>query len=499
LEKQYATYHGILKNAVEGKVVTRFPPEPSGYLHIGHCKAALLNYHYAKIYKGHMIFRFDDTNPTKEKDEYVESILEDVKALGITWEKLSYTSDYFDYLLDKLRDMIARGLAYCDNTSVEEMRDQRTKKIESKCRNASVEDNLKIYDLIRKGDADDYCIRAKIDMQNNNGCLRDPVMARTSRTSHHRTGTKYVLYPTYDFACPMIDSYEGVTHVLRTNEYADRIPQYKWVLKAFDLPELEIYEYSRLNLEYTVLSKRKLTWFVDTGKVEGWDDPRFPTFRGCMRKGIRVETLTEFMLEQGPSKRANLMEWEKIWAINKRIIDPICPRYAAVSLNKASKIIVTNGPKEPEAITVMNNKLNAALGERPVWQSNELLVEFDDADQLVVVGEKITLMNWGNFQIHTKEIQPDGSYLITAEYLPEDKDFKKTKKITWLANNTNLLVANLYEFDQLIKTPKVEENDNFEDLVNVNSVFVNQIYIDSHVRTLSRGNDCYNFRSIFAN
>ena len=446
-----------------------------------------------------MIFRFDDTNPTKEKDEYVESILEDVKALGITWEKLSYTSDYFDYLLDKLRDMIARGLAYCDNTSVEEMRDQRTKKIESKCRNASVEDNLKIYDLIRKGDADDYCIRAKIDMQNNNGCLRDPVMARTSRTSHHRTGTKYVLYPTYDFACPMIDSYEGVTHVLRTNEYADRIPQYKWVLKAFDLPELEIYEYSRLNLEYTVLSKRKLTWFVDTGKVEGWDDPRFPTFRGCMRKGIRVETLTEFMLEQGPSKRANLMEWEKIWAINKRIIDPICPRYAAVSVNKASKIIVTNGPKEPEAITVMNNKLNAALGERPVWQSNELLVEFDDADQLVVVGEKITLMNWGNFQIHKKEIQPDGSYLITAEYLPEDKDFKKTKKITWLANNTNLLVANLYEFDQLIKTPKVEENDKFEDLVNVNSVFVNQIYIDSHVRTLSRGNYCFNFRSIFAN
>ena len=173
---------------------------------------------------------------------------------------------------------------------------------------------------------------------------------------------------------------------MRTNEYADRIPQFKWVLKACGLPDLEIYEYSRLNLEHTVLSKRKLTWFVDTGKVEGWDDPRFPTLRGCLRKGIRVETLIEFMLEQGPSKRANLMEWEKIWAINKRIIDPICPRYSAVSVEKASKIIVTNVSKEPEVMTVANNKLNPALGERPQWKSNELLIEFDDADQLVVVG-----------------------------------------------------------------------------------------------------------------
>jgi glutamyl-tRNA synthetase len=498
LEKQYATYHGILKNAVEGKVVTRFPPEPSGYLHIGHCKAALLNYHYAKMYKGYMIFRFDDTNPTKEKDEYVQSILEDVKALGITWEKLTYTSDYFDYLLEKLKELITKGKAYCDNTPVEEMREQRTKKIESKCRNTSVEENLKIYEQVKKGDADEYCIRAKIDMQNNNGCLRDPVLARVSRIPHHRTGTKYLLYPTYDFACPLIDSYEGVTHVLRTNEYADRIPQYKWVLKAFDLPELEIYEYSRLNLEYTVLSKRKLTWFVDSGKVEGWDDPRFPTFRACVRKGIRVETLTEFMMEQGPSKRSNLMEWEKIWAINKRIIDPICPRYVAVSVNKASRIIVTNGPKEPEVITIPNNKLNLELGERPLWKSNELLVEFDDADQLIVVGEKITLMNWGNFMINTKELQQDGSYLITAEYLPEDKDFKKTKKITWLADKTNLLVANLVEFDHLIKTPKVEENDKFEDLVNENSIFRNKIYTDSHVRTLPKGMNFINFRSIFA-
>ncbi len=189
------------------------------------------------------------------------------------------------------------------------MREERTKKIDSACRNQTVEQNLELFDKLLAGEADDYCVRAKIGMQNNNGCMRDPVMARSSKVPHHRTGTKYKCYPTYDFACPIVDSLEGVTHVLRTNEYADRIPQYYWVLGALGWPKLEIYEYSRLNLEYTCLSKRKLTWFVDSNRVEGWNDPRFPTLRGVLRKGIRVETLIEFMLEQGPSKRANLMEW----------------------------------------------------------------------------------------------------------------------------------------------------------------------------------------------
>eukprot|EP00919_Chromeraceae_sp_WS-2016_P021802 GHVR01051714.1.p1 GENE.GHVR01051714.1~~GHVR01051714.1.p1 ORF type:complete len:217 (-),score=11.37 GHVR01051714.1:1399-2049(-) len=215
------------------------------------------------------------------------------------------------------------------------------------------------------------------------------------------------------------------------------------MLKALNLKDMEIFEYSRLNLEYTILSKRKLGWFVDTKRVEGWNDPRFPTVRGCLRKGIRVETLIEFMLEQGPSKRSNLMEWEKIWAINKRIIDPICPRYCAVSVEKASRIIITNVSKEPEAVTVLMNKLNPALGERPLWKSNGLLIEFADAETLVEVGKKITLMNWGNFMIQTKDLQEDGSYKMTAEYLSEDKDFKSTKKITWLADNTNLQIANL--------------------------------------------------------
>lgn len=435
--------------------------------------------------------RFDDTNPTKEKNEFVESILEDVKTLGITYSKLTYTSDYFDQLFELLRGLIQKDLAYCDNTPVEQMREERTKKIESACRSNSIEKNLEIFDLLLAGKADEYCVRAKIDMKSNNGCMRDPVMARASSIPHHRTGTKYKAYPTYDFACPAVDSIEGVTHVLRTNEYADRIPQYQWVLKALGWAPLEIYEYSRLNLEYTVLSKRKLTWFVNEGHVEGWNDPRFPTLRGVLRKGIRVETLIEFMLEQGPSKRSNLMEWEKLWAINKRIIDPVCPRYSAVSVEKASRLTVVNGPEQPIATSVEMSKLNKDLGLRPLWKSKNLLIEFDDADTICNVGEKVTFMNWGNFNILTKELQADGSYNLTAEYLPEDVDFKKTKKITWLADGTNLLVVNLVEYDHLIKVPKIEEDQNFDDAINPKSKFVTKAYVDSGVRLLNHSTTAF--------
>lgn len=432
-----------------------------------------------------MILRFDDTNPTKEKNEYVESIIEDLKTLNIKYAKLTYTSDYFDKIFELLRELISKNLAYLDNTPVEKMREERTKKIDSVCRNFTVEQNLEIYNKLLAGEADDYCVRAKMGMQNDNGCMRDPVLARSSKVPHHRTGTKYKVYPTYDFACPIVDSLEGVTHVLRTNEYADRIPQYFWILGALGWPRLEIYEYSRLNLEHTCLSKRKLTWFVDTERVEGWNDPRFPTLRGVLRKGIRVETLIEFMLEQGPSKRANLMEWEKLWAINKRIIDPICPRFNAVTVEKACRLTIVNGPEQPVATTVEMSKLNKALGLRPLWRTKNLLIEFEDAETILKVGEKVTLMNWGNVLIHTKEQQPDGSYSLTGEYLPEDLDFKTTKKITWLADGTNLIIANLIEYDHLIKVAKVDEEMNFEDIVNVNSKFVTHAYVDSGLKLLS--------------
>ena len=229
LGKQYAQYKNVLKDAREGEVVTRFPPEPSGYLHIGHIKAALLNYHYAKMYKGKMILRFDDTNPSKEKDEFVQSIMEDLKTLRIYPDKITHTSDYFDYLQTVMEKLIKEGRCYCDDTPVEKMRMERDTGVESVNRNKTPEENLKIFKEILEGTALTWCVRGKCNMQNKNKCMRDPVFYRINiKFEHHRTGTKYKAYPTYDFACPIVDSIEGVTHCLRTNEYSDRIEMYKW-------------------------------------------------------------------------------------------------------------------------------------------------------------------------------------------------------------------------------------------------------------------------------
>lgn len=205
---------------------------------------------------------------------------------------------------------------------------------------------MQLFEKMIKGEADSYVLRGKINYKDKNGTMRDPVFFRTIKQAHHRTGTKFSLYPTYDFACPVIDSLEGVTHAMRSNEYTDRVPQYHWILKNLEMRDVEIFQFSRLNFEYALLSKRKLQFLVDNKKVSGWDDPRFATFRGVLRKGLRVETLIEFMLEQGPSTKNTLMEWDKLWAINKGYIDNICPRYSAVSVEKACDIFIENGPKE---------------------------------------------------------------------------------------------------------------------------------------------------------
>lgn len=222
------------------------------------------------------------------------------------------------------------------------------KLVENQYRTTTPEENLKIFRAMCTGpteeikNADDYCLRAKIDMKHANGSLRDPVLYRVNVKPHHRTGTKYRCYPTYDFCCPLVDSKEGVTHAMRSNEYSDRIPQYNWILKTCKVRPVTIFEFSRLNLQYTLLSKRKLQEFVDKEVVEGWADPRFPTVKGILRKGMTVEALTEFMLAQGPSKNTNLMEWDKIWSINKSIIDPNCGRYSALTAKNVSTVEVVN-------------------------------------------------------------------------------------------------------------------------------------------------------------
>ena len=293
-----------LPGAEEGNLIVRFPPEASGFLHVGHAKAALLNNYYKEAFKGKLIMRFDDTNPAKEKEEYEEVILEDLKLLQVKYDHFSRTSDHFETILMYCEKLLKEGKAYVDNTDAETMKAEREAKQNSKNRDNSVQQNLKMWDEMKRAtDVGVKCaVRAKMDMQSPNGCLRDPTIYRCKPEPHPATGTKYKVYPTYDFACPIVDSVEGVTHSLRTTEYMDRDDQFFWFIDALGLRKPHIWAYARLNLTNTVMSKRKLTWLVDEGIVEGWEDPRLPTVRGVLRRGLTVEALKQFIIAQGSSR-----------------------------------------------------------------------------------------------------------------------------------------------------------------------------------------------------
>lgn len=488
-------YEGKLPNAEMGKVVTRFPPEPSGYLHIGHAKAAVLNDYYAKYYKGRLIIRFDDTNPKKEKEEFEDSILADLKLLDIhPTGKVTHTSDYFDLIEEKCEQLIRDGIFYCDDTPLETMRAERGEGIESKCRNNPVDENLRRWQEMKKGTPEgiNNCVRAKIDMCSKNKCMRDPVMYRcVVDTPHHVHGTKYKVYPMYDFACPIVDSIEGVTHAMRTNEYADRIPQYEWVIKTLNLRPVIIYEFSRLNLIHTVLSKRKLTWLVETGVVEGWDDPRFPTVRGIIRRGLEVDALKDFLFEQGPSKNANLMEWDKIWTKNKQILDPKVPRFMGVDKECGIPVVLTNGPEKPEQRKRDWHPKNPAVGTGMTAYSSNLLLEKEDAEASKE-GEEVTLMRWCNAII--EKIERSGSDIKCIKMkLNPDGDFKKTeRKLHWVSVAPEFAPVDvlLREYDNLIIKAKPEEDDKMEDIINRDSLFETVAAVESGITMLNVGDKC---------
>ncbi|XP_056692686.1 glutamate--tRNA ligase, cytoplasmic isoform X2 [Spinacia oleracea] len=289
-----------LPNAEMGKVCLRFAPEPNGGLHLGHSKAVLLNKYFVDKYEGRLIVRMDDTNPTKESTEFVDGILKDLKSLGICYDTLTYTSNYFDQLKDMAERLISEGKAYVDDTPVDQMRFERDKGIESKCRNNNVSENLELWkEMIAGSDRGVMCcVRGKLDFQNKNKCLRDPVYYRCNPVLHHRVGSKYKLYPTYDFAGPFVDNTEGITHVLWSNEYSDRDDQYHLIQEDMGFKKVYFYEFSRLSMVYTLMSKRKHLWFVQNGRVDGWDDPRLPTIQGMVRRGLKIEALIQFILEQ---------------------------------------------------------------------------------------------------------------------------------------------------------------------------------------------------------
>ncbi|KAI3445504.1 hypothetical protein Pfo_002169 [Paulownia fortunei] len=478
-----------LPDAEVGKVKLRFAPEPSGYLHIGHSKAALLNQYFADRYKGQLIVRFDDTNPDKESSEFVDNLLKDIETLGIKYNAVTYTSDYFPQLMEMAEKLIREGKAYVDDTPREKMQHERMEGIESRCRSFSIEENLNLWKEMIAGSERGLmcCLRGKLDMQDLNKSLRDPVYYRCNLTPHHRIGSKYKLYPTYDFCCPFVDALEGITHALRSSEYHDRNDQYYRIQKDMGFRKVHIYEFSRLNMVYTLLSKRKLLWFVQNGKVEGWDDPRFPTVQGIVRRGLKIEALIQFILEQGASKNLNLMEWDKLWAINKKIIDPVCPRHTAVIEERRALLILTDGPKDPFVRILAKHKKYEGAGEKAVTYSNRLWIDYADAES-ISVNEEVTLKDWGNAIV--KEIKKDENGIVTqlVGVLHLEGNVKKTKlKLTWLPDSSELVRLSLVDFDYLITKKKLEEDEDFIDVVNPCTRTETLALGESDMRNLKRG------------
>ena len=472
-----------LEGAIAGRVVTRFPPEPSGYLHIGHAKAVLLNDYYARRYRGRLICRFDDTNPSKEKEEFQASIIEDLAKLGVKPDLIVFTSDYFHTIQGYAEYMIQNGTAYMDDTPQEQMKEERMQRQNSKHRNQTPEEAMKIFKDMCSGSEEGgkWCLRAKINMQSVNGTMRDPVLFRQNLTPHHRTGSTFKAYPTYDLACPIVDSLEGVTHALRTTEYNDRDEQYQWIQVALKIRRTRIHGFARINFTNTVMSKRKLTWFVDSGHVTGWDDPRFPTVRGVVRRGIDITALRNFMYSQGASRRVVTMEWSKFWAENKKEIDKYARRFMAIDKQQHVKLTITDGPDAStnSFLTTDCHPKDPALGKRVIRLAKEVLLETVDAET-IELGESIVLIRWGVFKVTKVE----GG--LEAVFVPDGvfKDVKK--KFSWLADVSTNTKCVLTEFDNLLTKDRLEEEDNFEDYINPNTIAETEVVGDALLKTLQQ-------------
>lgn len=493
-KKQGANYNIGLKDTQNG-IVTRFPPEPSGYLHIGHAKAACLNDFFAHKYvgedgnviKGKLILRFDDTNPELEKEEFQDAIKVDLARLDIIPDETTFTSDYFQVLYEYCVQMIKSGFAYADDTEQETMKKERWDGIASARRNMSVEDSLARFEEMKTGSEEGqrWVIRAKISVDSSNRALRDPTIYRVNVTPHHRTGTTWKIYPIYHFAVPIVDSIEGVTHALRTIEYRDWNAMYEWTLKVLKLRKVHIWDFSRLNFIRTLLSKRKLKYLVEKGAVSGWDDPRFPTVRGILRRGLTVPALHEFMISQGPSKNITLMDWTILWTMNKRMIDPVAPRHTAIATKKAVTCHVKGAKDEPYSEDRPKHPKNAAVGIKTVFFSDSILIEQDDA-KTFTQDEEITLMTWGNAFV--RSVVHDGDDVTQIELeLHLEGDFKKTeKKVTWLSKHQKLVDVVLVEYDYLLKEDKLpelaeEDKGGWEKFLTLETEFKTEAVADCNV------------------
>ncbi len=490
-----------LESGKHKEIITRFPPEPNGYLHIGHAKAICLNFELADEFNGKTNLRFDDTNPLKEDTEYVESIKEDVKWLGFQWEGLYFASDYFEEMYNRAIVLIKKGKAYvCDLTS-DEIREYRGTLTEpgkeSPYRNRTVEENLDLFKRMRNGEFEEgeRVLRAKIDMASPNLNMRDPVIYRIAHASHHNTGDKWCIYPMYDFAHPLEDAIEGITHSICTLEFEDHRPLYDWFVKECEMEhQPQQIEFARLNLTNTVMSKRKLKQLVDKGFVDSWDDPRMPTISGLRRRGYTPEAIRNFARAIGVSKNNSVVDIQMLEHFIREDLKLRAPRTMAIL--RPLKVVITNYPEgQVEMLEAENNPENPEMGVRMIPFSREIYVEQEDFMEnppkkyyRLFPGNEVRLKH--AYFIRCNEVIKDeqGNVIeLRCTYDPETKSgtgFKGRKvkgTIHWV-EASSALPAEFRLYDALISEEEETEEKSFLDCINPNSLEILQGFIEENMK-----------------
>ena len=471
-------------------VHTRFPPEPNGYLHIGHAKSICLNFGIARDYQGQCNLRFDDTNPAKEDIEFVESIKQDVQWLGFQWNgEICYSSDYFDKLHGYAIELIEKGLAYVDELSPEQMREYRGTLTapgkNSPFRDRSVEENLALFAKMKSGEMAEgsACLRAKIDMASPFMVMRDPVIYRIKFAHHHQTGDKWCIYPMYDFTHCISDALEGITHSLCTLEFQDNRRLYDWVLDNISIDcHPRQYEFSRLNLEYTVMSKRKLNLLVTEGHVSGWDDPRMLTVSGLRRRGYTPASIREFCKRIGVTKQDNIVEMSMLEACIRDDLNENAPR--AMAVLHPVKVVIENLAAD-EVLTAPAHPSNAEMGTRELNFTREIFI--DEADfkeeankqfKRLVLGKEVRLRN--AYVIKAERVEKDADGKVTCIYCSYDPetlgkdpaDGRKVKGVIHWVSATQSLPAEIRLYDRLFKMPNPGAEDDFEGALNPDSLVI---------------------------
>lgn len=490
-----------IKSGKHQEIITRFPPEPNGYLHIGHAKSIVLNFELADEFKGKTNLRFDDTNPVKEDTEYVESIKADVKWLGFDWDNLFFASNYFDTMYEKAVLLIKKGLAFVCDLSSEEMKEYRGTLTEpgknSPYRDRSIEENLALFERMKNGEFanGEKVLRAKIDMSSPNINMRDPVIYRIAHSEHHNTGNKWCIYPMYDFAHPIEDAIEGITHSICTLEFEDHRPFYDWVVRECEMESIpRQIEFARLNITNTVMSKRKLKLLVDTGVTDGWDDPRMPTIAGLRRRGYTPESIRNFCREIGVSKAYSTVDSQMLEYFIRDDLSTKAEK-ATVVIDPL-KVVITNYPEnESEILEIPADPKDESKGTIKTTFSREIYIEQEDFMEEPIPkyyrlfpGNEVRLR--GAYFVKCTDVIKDENGKVTeihCTYDPETKSGtgftgRKVKStIHWIDAKDNI-PAEFRLYEPLINDAEAGNSSNFLDDINPNSLIIKQGFIEPRLK-----------------